>query len=146
MTATGSDATRPTRPGRLAVWTVTAAAYVLPRGYVRARYRREFVAELYGMTPRRQLAHASSIVVAVLPLRAAIRHDSRFRTEDLMTTPARPLLCALNLHHVWHQEHTDDGGRYQRCLRCGKDRGYAGGSAGSGDWAAAFGGGHSRRS
>lgn len=46
------------------------------------------------------------------------------------------LLCRLNLRHQWHLEHTDDGGVYKRCLRCGKDddRG-GGGTGGSGTWA-----------
>ena len=33
----------------------------------------------------------------------------------------RPLLCRLNVRHKWHTESTDDGGRYLRCQRCGKD-------------------------
>jgi hypothetical protein len=31
-----------------------------------------------------------------------------------------PLLCRLALHHAWHYENTEDGGRYRRCLKCGK--------------------------
>ena len=35
------------------------------------------------------------------------------------------LLCKLNVGHDWHVEHNDDGGRYRRCRRCGKeDRDY----------------------
>jgi hypothetical protein len=33
----------------------------------------------------------------------------------------RPLTCRLNLHHRWRTNHTEDGGRYLRCARCGKD-------------------------
>jgi hypothetical protein len=33
----------------------------------------------------------------------------------------KPLLCRLNVRHKWHTESTDDGGRYARCQRCGKD-------------------------
>ncbi|WP_167552360.1 hypothetical protein [Leifsonia xyli] len=33
----------------------------------------------------------------------------------------KPLLCRLNRHR-WHTETTPDGGRYQRCIRCGKDK------------------------
>jgi hypothetical protein len=33
----------------------------------------------------------------------------------------RPIRCRLNLRHDWHDESTDDGTRYQRCRRCGKD-------------------------
>ncbi|GAA3406066.1 hypothetical protein GCM10011577_33020 [Pseudarthrobacter polychromogenes] len=30
------------------------------------------------------------------------------------------LLCKFGIHHHWHIEHTEDGGLYKRCLRCGK--------------------------
>ena len=33
----------------------------------------------------------------------------------------RPLLCRLNMHHVWHTESTEDGGRYRKCVKCGKE-------------------------
>jgi hypothetical protein len=33
----------------------------------------------------------------------------------------KSLLCRLNLHHEWHNEFTEDGGRYKRCARCGQD-------------------------
>lgn len=32
-----------------------------------------------------------------------------------------PLGCKLNLHHAWKWRSTEDGSRYQRCSRCGKD-------------------------
>ena len=41
--------------------------------------------------------------------------------NDTTTTPAIPLLCRLNLHHHYHYEYTEDGRRYSRCARCGKD-------------------------
>ena len=40
------------------------------------------------------------------------------------------LLCRLNIRHEWHIEHTDDGGVYKRCLRCGKDDDRGGGGKG----------------
>lgn len=85
---------------------------------------------------RRQLAHATSIVVAVEPPQPEVCQDNVSPTEDIMITPAR-LLCALNLHHIWHGEHAEDGSRYMRCVRCGKDR--SGSSGGGGDWAAPIG-------
>ena len=42
------------------------------------------------------------------------------------------LLCKFGIHHHWHIEHTEDGGLYKRCLRCGKDE--SGGGATNG-WA-----------
>ena len=41
------------------------------------------------------------------------------------------LLCKLNIRHEWHIEHTDDGGMYKRCMRCGKDDDRGGGGKGS---------------
>jgi hypothetical protein len=32
-----------------------------------------------------------------------------------------PLSCLLNLRHQWTTVRTEDGGRYRRCQRCGKD-------------------------
>ena len=48
------------------------------------------------------------------------------------------VLCRLNLRHAWRVESTEDGQRFRRCLRCGKDD-YKGG-LGAGDWAAPIGG------
>jgi hypothetical protein len=31
------------------------------------------------------------------------------------------LMCRLNLRHEWRTERTEDGGRFKRCRRCGKD-------------------------
>ena len=45
-----------------------------------------------------------------------------------------PLLCRLNMHHRWQLRHTEDGGRFRQCRRCGKDRNEP--PRGPGDWAA----------
>ena len=45
----------------------------------------------------------------------------RYRQELLAEMNRQPITCRMNLHHVWHREHTEDGGRYRRCVRCGKD-------------------------
>lgn len=43
-------------------------------------------------------------------------------TNSATTAGARtPLLCRLRRHR-WQTETTPDGDRYQRCVRCGKDR------------------------
>lgn len=49
----------------------------------------------------------------------------------------KELLCKLNLRHDWHLEHADDGTKYKRCKRCGKDDDSGGGRAtgGFGSWA-----------
>jgi hypothetical protein len=35
---------------------------------------------------------------------------------------SKPLLCLLNVHHHWAPQSTEDGNRYERCAKCGKDR------------------------
>jgi hypothetical protein len=35
---------------------------------------------------------------------------------------AKPLTCRLNLHHRWRWCSTEDGDRFERCQKCGKDR------------------------
>jgi hypothetical protein len=32
------------------------------------------------------------------------------------------LTCRLHVHHRWETRTTEDGGRYQQCRHCGKDR------------------------
>ncbi|MCY7401704.1 MAG: hypothetical protein LH477_12280 [Nocardioides sp.] len=53
------------------------------------------------------------------------------------TTPAVPLLYRLGVHHVWRTASTEDGRRYRRCARCGKD--HPGTGNGPGDWFASGG-------
>jgi hypothetical protein len=36
-------------------------------------------------------------------------------------TMIRRIFCRLNVHHAWREHSTEDGGRYRRCDRCGKD-------------------------
>lgn len=35
---------------------------------------------------------------------------------------SKPLLCLLNVKHHWVEVSTEDGQRYERCSKCGKDR------------------------
>jgi ribosomal protein S14 len=35
---------------------------------------------------------------------------------------SKPLLCLLNIRHHWQPQVTEDGGQYERCTKCGKDR------------------------
>lgn len=53
---------------------------------------------------------------------------------DLRAT-IRRLACRLNVSHKWATCHNEDGQRYQRCARCGKDQGIRGMPyAGQSDW------------
>jgi hypothetical protein len=103
---------------------VKLSARALPRGPVRDRYRDEFLAELHGMSRRRQTRHSVGILSRAWALRVAVEGQGRLAggTDDVTTqTRTRPLLCRLNLHHVWRMCITEDGARYRRCTRCGKD-------------------------
>lgn len=37
------------------------------------------------------------------------------------TTDHDALTCRLNIHHRWRTCTTEDGSKYRRCSRCGKD-------------------------
>ncbi|GAA1967883.1 hypothetical protein [Microbacterium deminutum] len=101
---------------------ISLAGRVLPGGSRRDRYRQEFLAELYGMTPARQTAHALQIVASSWSLRSATSHPQREGKTILTILRSKPLLCLLNIRHHWEVQSTPDGERYQRCTKCGKDR------------------------
>ena len=117
------------RPAFWSVALVRLASQGLPRS-VRDRYRREFVAELYGMDRSRQLGHATGVVLSVWALHRAVAHKTSDIEEAEMQR--RPVMCTINAHHVWRSFSTEDGGRYRRCIRCGKDNSGTGGAVGGG--------------
>lgn len=39
-----------------------------------------------------------------------------------MSPSGKSLLCRTNAHHHWEYARTPDGGRYERCARCLKER------------------------
>ncbi len=108
-------------------WSVLAATRALPAGAVRDRYRQELVAELYGMTGSRQAEHALGVLGHALSLRAAVAGDPALTEESPMKPP---LLCRTHLHHHYRTVSTEDGARYRRCARCGKEDWHLGDSAG----------------
>lgn len=118
---------------------VVLASRALPGGRVRDRYRREFLAELYGMSRTRQTSHSLTVLSRVWSLRMAVTDTARLPGEDteMSTKPRIPLLCRLNLHHTWRTHSAEDGGRFRRCTRCGKDK--TGSGNGPGDWASGVG-------
>lgn len=107
-------------PGPVPVQCVGLAARVLPAGATRDRYRREFVAELYVMTPQQRRRFALGVLTHAWSLRAAVMASPLTQKEKTMSHKA--LMCRLNLHHDWHWNQTEDGSRYQRCAKCGKDK------------------------
>jgi hypothetical protein len=103
--------------------TLQVAARVLP-GATRDRYRQEFLAELYGLGPARQLHHTAGVLSRAWALRAAINTPSQEASADMeivFPRHRRPLSCRLNLRHHWATLRSEDGKPYQRCQRCGKD-------------------------
>ena len=105
----------PRAPYRWAVAAVVASMMTLPQGPVRRRYRQELVSELWGMSTGEQLAHALSTLRSAGELHRALVEAGELEFRHA------PLWCRLHLHHTWHRQVTEDGGRYFRCLACGTD-------------------------
>lgn len=121
MTPAGTAGER--RPGRTTTVAVEVAVHALPRGGTRDRYRREFLADLHELEPRRRGRYALGVLTQMLPLRAALDRTSRSAWEVLVGPRIRkPLLCRLNLRHHWVTSSTEDGSaRFRACSRCGKE-------------------------
>ena len=97
---------------------VQSAALPLPSEH-RYRYRQEFLAELYGMTPAEQLHHASGVLTRVWTLRVALTEPARLMPKE--TTMAKPWRCRLRIHR-WQRLRNPEGGWYRECRGCGKQR------------------------
>jgi hypothetical protein len=98
------------------------AARVLPAEH-RHRYALEFIAELYGMPRPQQRRHAAQILSRAWALRAALAEPAPASNgrRAMKRTNTRPLLCRLNVNHRYRWASTEDGGRYLRCTKCGKE-------------------------
>jgi hypothetical protein len=116
---------------------IDLAVRTVPAGH-RERYGREIVAELHDVPPGQRFAYAVQILLHAPALRSALARSRAPST--VRTRPRRPLRCILRRHR-WRLETTQDGGRYERCAACGKDR-YDGEPIADGSWmAAGWGGG-----
>jgi hypothetical protein len=98
-----------------ASWTVRSASVPLPTEQ-RYRYRQEFLAELYGMTPSEQLHHASGVLSRVWTLRVALTEPARLMPKE--AAMAKPWRCRIGLHR-WRIEKDYQGKRYRECRQCG---------------------------
>jgi hypothetical protein len=127
-TTTSDAAHRPAVTARCAVVTATA---VLPRGPLRSRYRQELLAELYFIDGSAQFRFSVGILLRAWALRRALTEEGTVFHD---TMPHTPVPCRLNLHHQYQMTSTEDGSRFRRCRRCGKDDPRSG--SGPGDWAA----------
>ena len=104
---------------------VELAVRVLPDRPDRLRYRAEFSAELYGLTPAAQLRYTAGVLSQALALRAALGSAPSRVEEDAMTiTTTRRFFwrCRMFRWHRWVVRSTEDGSRYLTCARCGRDR------------------------
>jgi hypothetical protein len=97
---------------------VRSASLPLPSEH-RYRYRQEFLAELYGMTPTQQLHHASGVLSRVWTLRVALTEPERLMPKE--TTMAKPWRCRIGRHR-WQRLRNPEGGWYRECRGCGKQR------------------------
>jgi hypothetical protein len=113
------------QPTWWASWAVRSASLPLPAEH-RYRYRQEFLAELYGMTPAQQRHHASGVLSRVWTLRVALTEPQRLMPKE--ATMAKPWLCRIGRHR-WQRLRNPEGGWYRECRGCGKQRfGTGGGS------------------
>lgn len=122
MSATGTGAAH--RPLAPAATLVRLATRMLPAGDVRQRYRCELVADLSYLNRSHQLSYATGVWTTAWALRRELSQE--LTVDDTLSIPTRPIGCGLNLRHRWRWESTEDGSRYRRCQRCGKDDNHLG--------------------
>ena len=106
------------QPTRWASLVVRTAALPLPSEH-RWRYRQEFLAELYGMTPAEQRRHATGVLSRVVALRVALSEPQQLLAKE--ATMAKPFLCRIGRHR-WQRLRNPEGGWYRECRGCGKQR------------------------
>jgi hypothetical protein len=105
------SALQPAWWARLSVRLATSA---LPPGAERTRYRQELLAEQWRLSTREQAGHAWRVLTHAFELRGALAEAGRL-------PPHSHLWCRVRLHHDWHRETTEDGGRFRHCRACGLD-------------------------
>ena len=119
MTALGSRGTgQAGQPTWWASLVVRTAALPLPAEH-RWRYRQEFLAELYGMTPGEQRHHATGVLSRVVALRVALSEPERLMNRE--ATMVKPWRCRLRFHR-WQRLRNPEGGWYRECRDCGKQK------------------------
>ena len=103
---------------------VRSASLPLPSEH-RWRYRQEFLAELYGMTPAEQRHHVGGVLSRVWTLRVALAEPGRLTAKE--ATMAKPWRCRIGRHR-WQRLRNPQGGWYYQCVKCGaqQDRGSMG--------------------
>jgi hypothetical protein len=102
---------------------VRSASLALPSDH-RYRYRQEFLAKLYGMTPSEQLHHATGVLSRLWTLRVALNEPARLMPKE--ATMAKPWRCRIRLHR-WQRLRNPEGGWYRECRECGQQGNVMGG-------------------
>ena len=105
--------------------SVDLSVRALPDWRDRQRYRTEFLAELHDLSSADQLRYAAGVLSQTFALRAALGSAPSRVEEDAMTitTTRRPFWrCRVFRRHRWVVRSTEDGGRYETCASCGRDR------------------------
>jgi hypothetical protein len=115
----------PARPAAVpaARWAVGTAARALPRRADRERYRREFVAELYGLSPAEQARYAAGLLSQVLALRVALGSSSRPPELPMSTSIRAPFRCRVLGMHRWTARGAPHHTHVRTCTRCGREQG-----------------------
>ena len=103
------------RPTWWASVVVRSAALPLPSEH-RWRYRQEFLAELYAMTPAQQRHHAAGVLSRVWTLRVALGEPAPLLRKEAAVT--KPWRCTLRMHR-WQRIRNPEGGWYSECRQCG---------------------------
>jgi hypothetical protein len=101
-----------------ASWAVRSASLPLPSEH-RWRYRQEFLAELYGMTPSEQLHHATGVLSSVWTLRVALNEPARLTPKE--AAMAKLWRCRIRFHR-WQRLRNPEGGWYRECRDCGEQK------------------------
>jgi hypothetical protein len=113
--------TSPRAPLAVARAGIGLAVLALPRRADRERYAAEFLAELHHLSPPDQLRHTAGVLSRAVALRAALAGSPSSEEEPMSRVPF--WRCRVFHWHDWARRSTSDGGRYEQCRRCGKDRG-----------------------
>jgi len=104
-------------------WVAGTAARALPRRADRERYRREFVAELYGLSPTAQARYVAGLLAQVPALRAALGSSSRPPEIPMSTSFRAPFRCRVLRMHRWMGHGAPHHGHVRICTLCGAEQG-----------------------
>ncbi|MHA3835263.1 hypothetical protein ACXR8F_06005 [Terrabacter sp. AAH1] len=101
---------------RFAVSAMERATEGVP-SEMRNRYHDELVAEMHELGRVAAWRHALGVAMSSSSMHAALTDGGPAPEPQ----PRHPVMCRMNLHHVWVTRHTSDGKLYRACSRCGKE-------------------------